>query len=55
MVVVGLDGAKAMAELARLAPSADARRLAVERARTLDLPSAGAAEAIAAALGPYRG
>lgn len=55
MVVVGLDGAKALAELARLAPPADALWLAAERARTLDLPSAGAADAIATALDPYRG
>ncbi len=50
MVVVGLDRARAAAELARLAPPADAPRLAVERAAGFDLPPAGAGEAIAAAL-----
>ncbi len=51
MVVVGLDGARATAELNRLAPPADAASLAAERARSLDLRSAGAAEAISAVLG----
>ena len=50
MVVVGLDGVKAAAELARLAPTDQTPALAAERARTLDLRSAGAAEAISAAL-----
>jgi len=51
MVVVGLDGAKALAELARLAPSAESSWLAVERARALDVTPAGAADAISAGLG----
>ncbi len=55
MVIVGLDPAKAAAELARLAPPNDALRLARARAAELDLPSAGAAEAIVIALeGPAR-
>ena len=49
MVVVGLDGTKATAELARLASVPEAPRVALERARTLDLQPAGAAEAISAA------
>ena len=51
MVVVGLDRPKARAELARLAPPSEAPRAAAERARALDLPPAGAADAIAACLG----
>jgi UDP-N-acetylglucosamine 2-epimerase len=50
MVIVGLDGERAMAELERLAPPAAAPSIAAERARTLDLRPAGAAEAITAAL-----
>jgi UDP-GlcNAc3NAcA epimerase len=50
MVVVGLDGPKTIAETARLAPRDVAPALATERARTLELPPAGAAEAIVAAL-----
>jgi UDP-GlcNAc3NAcA epimerase len=56
MVVVGLDRARAAAELARLAPPADAPALARSRAASLDLPAAGAAdrivEVLAAAPGP---
>lgn len=51
MVVVGLDRERAAAELARLAPTADAPRLAAERAAGFDLAPAGAGAAIAAALG----
>jgi UDP-GlcNAc3NAcA epimerase len=55
MVVVGLDAARAAAELARLAPADEAPALAVARARDVDIPDSGAAEAIAAALdGPPR-
>lgn len=50
MVLVGLDGARAAAELSRLAPPADAADLARERAAGFDLPPAGAADAIVAAL-----
>ncbi len=50
MVVVGLDRGRASAELARLAPTADAPRLAAERASGFDLAPAGAGTAIAAAL-----
>ncbi len=50
MVVVGLDRRRAALELARLAPAADAPRLAAERAAGLDLAPAGAGVAIAAAL-----
>jgi len=50
MVVVGLDPARAAAELARLAPPDAAPALAASRARDMDVPPAGAAEAIAAAL-----
>jgi UDP-N-acetylglucosamine 2-epimerase len=50
MVVVGLDGARAAAELARLAPAADAPRLATERAAAFNLAPAGTGEAIATAL-----
>jgi len=49
MVVVGLDRARAAAELARLAPTA-APRLAAERAAGFDLAPAGTGDAIAAAL-----
>ena len=50
MVVVGLDRVRAAAELARLAPAADAPGLAAARAAGFDLAPAGAGEAIAAAL-----
>jgi UDP-N-acetylglucosamine 2-epimerase len=50
MVVVGLDRARAASELARLAPAADARATAEQRAIELDLRPAGAAEAIVDAL-----
>ena len=50
MVVVGLDGERAESELARLAPLDRSPTLAAGRARTLELPPAGAAEAIVAAL-----
>ncbi len=50
MVVVGLDRERAALELVRLAPAAEAPRLAAERAAGLDLAPAGAGEAIAAAL-----
>jgi UDP-GlcNAc3NAcA epimerase len=50
MVVVGLDGAKAWAELTRLAPPDAAPIEARERAAALDLRPAGAAERIVAAL-----
>ncbi|HET9436060.1 MAG TPA: UDP-N-acetylglucosamine 2-epimerase (non-hydrolyzing) [Candidatus Limnocylindrales bacterium] len=50
MVVVGLDGAKAAAELARLAPVENGAELAVSRAARLSLAPAGAADAILAAL-----
>jgi UDP-N-acetylglucosamine 2-epimerase len=50
MVVVGLDAARARAELARLAPEAEAPGLARARAATVDVRPAGAAAAIAEAL-----
>ncbi|MEK6721633.1 MAG: UDP-N-acetylglucosamine 2-epimerase (non-hydrolyzing) [Chloroflexota bacterium] len=50
MVVVGLDGARAASELARLAPSTAGAELARDRAASLDLRPAGAADAIVAAL-----
>ena len=50
MVVVGLDAAKAAAELDRLAPATEAEALAADRAARLALPPAGAAEAIATTL-----
>jgi UDP-GlcNAc3NAcA epimerase len=50
MVVVGLDRERAALELARLAPVAEAPRLAAERATAFDLAPAGAGTAIAAAL-----
>ena len=52
MVVVGLDVARARAELERLAPRDRAASLAAARAAALDLSPAGAAEAISAALAP---
>ena len=48
MVIVGLDEALALRELARLADPREAPALAAERAATLDLAPAGAAEAISA-------
>ena len=50
MIIVGLDPTKAAAQLARLAPPDAGPRLAHERATSLDLRPAGAAEAIVAAL-----
>ncbi len=50
MVLVGLDRERAARELARLAPAAEAPRLAAERAVGFDLAPAGAGSAIAAAL-----
>jgi UDP-GlcNAc3NAcA epimerase len=50
MAVVGLEPRTIQAELARIAPVDRAPAAAVERALTADLPSAGAAEAITAAL-----
>ena len=47
MVLVGLDRARAAAELARLAPPANAPDLARARAAALDLAPAGAADRIA--------
>ena len=50
MVLVGLDGAKAAAVLAEVAPVARSGAIARDRAATLTLQPAGAAEAIVAAL-----
>jgi UDP-N-acetylglucosamine 2-epimerase len=50
MVVVGLDGAKVGAELSRLAPRDAAPEQARDRAATLALRAAGAADAIVTAL-----
>ena len=50
MVVVGLDLERTARALERLADPADAPGLAEERARSLDLRPAGAADAIVAAL-----
>ena len=50
VVIVGLDRAYAATELARLAPIDDVGRLVRERVAGLDLPPAGAAQAIVAAL-----
>lgn len=50
MVVVGLDGVRVRAELARLAPFDVAPAQAAARAAALDLQAAGAADAIIAAL-----
>jgi UDP-GlcNAc3NAcA epimerase len=55
MVLVGLDPDIAAAALVRLAPDASAGGLAAERAATLRLPPAGAAEAIADGLGGLDG
>jgi hypothetical protein len=51
MVIVGLDAARAVAELDRLAPRASAAAAARTRAAGLDLRAAGAAEAIVQTLG----
>jgi UDP-GlcNAc3NAcA epimerase len=50
MAVIGLDAERALAELDRLAPPGATDRLARDRAATLDLQPAGAADAIAAGL-----
>ena len=50
MVVIGLDRERAAAELVRLAPLDRSPAIAARRAADLDLPPAGAAEAIARAL-----
>ena len=50
MVVTGLDAERAAAELDRLAAPDRAPALAAARAREVDVPPSGAAEAIAAAL-----
>lgn len=55
MVVVGLDVARAAAELDRLADPGESPPLAAARARTLDLAPVGAAEAISAALTGHAG
>jgi UDP-N-acetylglucosamine 2-epimerase len=51
MVVVGLDADRAVSELERLAPIDRAQSDAAERAASRQIPSAGAASAIVAALG----
>jgi UDP-GlcNAc3NAcA epimerase len=50
MVIVGLDRERAADALDRLADAAEAPRLAEERARSLDLRPAGAADAIVSGL-----
>jgi UDP-GlcNAc3NAcA epimerase len=50
MVIVGLDEALILRELARLADPREAPALATTRARTLDVRSAGAGEAISRAM-----
>jgi UDP-N-acetylglucosamine 2-epimerase len=50
MVVVGLDAARAVAELARLAPAGESAGLAAARAAGFALAPAGAADAIAGTL-----
>ena len=50
LVIVGLDAARAQAELARLAPMGEGAALVAERARRLALAPAGAADAISQAL-----
>jgi UDP-GlcNAc3NAcA epimerase len=50
MAVIGLDAERATAELERLAPVGTSEAQARERAATLDLQPAGAADAIVAAL-----
>jgi UDP-N-acetylglucosamine 2-epimerase len=57
MAVIGLDAERAVRELGRLAPAATSEILARNRAASLDLQPAGAAEAIVARLdadGPRR-
>jgi UDP-N-acetylglucosamine 2-epimerase len=57
MAVIGLDAGRAVRELGRLAPANTSERLARDRAASLDLRPAGAAEAIVARLdadGPSR-
>lgn len=51
MVIIGLDAARAAAELSVLAPVADGPRRVAARTAALDLRPAGAADAIVAALG----
>jgi hypothetical protein len=50
MVVVGLDAARAVEELARLAPAGHGDELVLERAERSPLAPAGAAAAIVGAL-----
>jgi hypothetical protein len=50
MVLVGLDGVRALAALDRLAPSGRSAADARARAASLDLAPAGAADAIVAVL-----
>lgn len=50
LVAVSLDAARAVSELDRLAPTPDAERLARARIAALELPPAGAAEAISESL-----
>jgi UDP-N-acetylglucosamine 2-epimerase len=50
MAVVGLDAERASTVLERVAPAGESAALAAERAASLRLESAGAAEAIVAAL-----
>jgi UDP-N-acetylglucosamine 2-epimerase len=51
MVVIGLDGDRALRELARLAPPSEAREHARARAAAARIPPAGAVDAIVGALG----
>ncbi len=55
VVVVGLDAARARAELERLAPSDRSAELARARATGLEVPPAGAVEAIAGVLADAEG
>ena len=55
MVLVGLDGARALAALDDLAPPERSAADARARAELLDLAPAGAAAAIVAALGAAEG
>ncbi len=50
MAVIGLDAARAVSELERLAPADAAPGIAAARAQALSVPPAGAADAIRAAL-----
>jgi len=56
MAVVGLDRGLAVSTLARVAPAGRSEQVAIDRAAQLRVPTAGAAEAIVAALeaGPSR-